>query len=252
MCGRYSLRDPQRCFAEFSILENPAALEPRYNVAPSQGVWAIRVIPPSRERRLDLLRWGFSVPRRTGARETAMARAESLPRRFPFADAFASRRCLLLADGFYEWRKSGGRSVPHYFHRPDGAPFTIAGIWQPGPPSQALDGCAVITRPALPPVDAVHDRMPALLAPAHHQAWLDPAFEDRAALEHMLLMPSPFELVSVTVGPRVNSPFHDDAGCIAPLASTAPRAAEQLALFATAPPREAPSTRGRRSKSPWR
>jgi putative SOS response-associated peptidase YedK len=210
------------------------------------------MVAPNREQRLELLRWGFLIPRGAAAKQTAMARAESLESHFSFSQAFESRRCLLLADGFYEWRRSGSRSTPHYLHRPDGAPFTIAGIWQPGTSGiHSLDGCAVITRPARPPVDAVHDRMPALIAARHHQAWLDPAWNDRAALRQMLFDEPEIDLVAVAVGPRVNSPAHDDIECMAPVPDPGP-GAEQLALFSTLLPPEGPSKLARKSRSPWR
>jgi putative SOS response-associated peptidase YedK len=238
MCGRYTLRDPHRCFAEFSILENPAALEPRYNIAPSQGVWAVRIVPPSSRAELHLLRWGFELNRQGAASETVMARAETLLARSSFGDAIAMRRCLLLADGFYEWQRAGGQSTPHYLQRPGGAPFAMAGIWQPASARTlhlaegaiAADGCAVITRPARAPLDAIHDRMPALLAPRHHHAWLDPQLTDRSELAQMLFGDPGIELDMATVGPRVNSPANDDADCLLP-ASDGERAPAQLALF---------------------
>jgi putative SOS response-associated peptidase YedK len=238
MCGRYTLRDPGRCLAEFSILENPAALEPRYNIAPSQGVWAIRVVPPRRDPELGLLRWGFELVRQGAAKETVMARAETLMAGSAFADALVARRCLLLADGFYEWRRTSGRSAPYFVQRPGGVPFAMAGIWQPAAArtlrladgSISTDGCAVITRPARPPVDAFHDRMPAFIPPRDHGAWLDPGFADRAALGEMLFAEPEFELVTTAVGPRVNSTANDDDACVLPAAANE-RLPEQLALF---------------------
>jgi putative SOS response-associated peptidase YedK len=148
-----------------------------------------------------------------------MVRAESVATRAPFAAAFRNRRCLFLADGFYEWRRAGTRSFPYLLRRPGGSPFAMAGIWQPAPPSSSeapIDSCAVITRPARPPVDAVHDRMPVMLPIEHHDAWLDPDFEDVLALTRMLEAGPGFELEAIQVGTRVNSPANDDAACTAP------------------------------------
>ena len=225
--------DPRRCLAEFSILEKQPALEPRFNIAPSQGVWVVRMLGTGHERRLDLLRWG--LVRRAGvAGGLAMVRSESLATRASFAAAFRSRRCLFLADGFYEWRRTGTRSFPYYVHRPGGVPFAMAGIWQPAPPSgqneQPIDACAVITRPALPPVDAVHDRMPAMLPIEQHDAWLDPDFDDVRALTSMLYADPGFALETTPVGPRVNSPANDDPSCTAP-ATEAERRGEQFELW---------------------
>jgi putative SOS response-associated peptidase YedK len=236
--------------AEFSILENPAALEPRYNVAPSQGVWAVRVVLPAVGPELHLLRWGFELTRQGEVKETVMARAETLMGSSAFADALASRRCILLADGFYEWRRSRvgpaasgarlrGRSVPYLVQRAGGAPFAMAGIWQPLAArtqrtldgALAVDGCAVITRPARPPVAAFHDRMPAFIAARDHAAWLDPSFNDRSALARMLFAAPEFDLEAIVVGPRVNSTAHDDDTCVLP-APDGEAFPEQLALFA--------------------
>jgi putative SOS response-associated peptidase YedK len=238
MCGRYSMSDPRRCIAEFSLLEKHPALEPRYNIAPSQGVWVVRMLDTSEGRRLDLLRWGLVLGGSKGKNRSAgvaMVRAESLARA-SFGSAFRSRRCLLLADGFYEWRRAGKRSFPYYMHRPEGAPFAMAGIWYPAlaaaePTAPApIDSCAVITRPARPPVDAVHDRMPAILPAEHHERWLDPDFGDTAALAQMLSEDPGFTLETVQVGPRVNSPMNDDAGCVVPATDTE-RRGEQFELW---------------------
>jgi putative SOS response-associated peptidase YedK len=236
MCGRYSMSDPRRCIAEFSLLEKHPALEPRYNIAPSQGVWVVRMLGTGAERRLDLLRWGLVRSKTSASGGLAMVRAESLVTRASFGAAFRSRRCLLLADGFYEWKRAGKRSFPHHFHRPGGEPFVMAGIWYPatGPmeegPLPPLDSCAVITRPALPPVDAVHDRMPAILAPEHFDRWLDPDFDDTNVLMAMLQEGPGFVLESVQVGPRVNSPANDDPTCVTP-ATDADRSGEQFELW---------------------
>jgi putative SOS response-associated peptidase YedK len=160
-----------------------------------------------------------------------MVRCEGLGKRPPFADAFRRRRCLLVADGFYEWRRAGRQSFPYYFARPDGAPFAIAAIWetassQGGP----LDACALITRPALSPVDAVHHRMPVLLTAAHRERWLDPGFDDVHALNQMLIDPPGFALQARPVSPRVNSPAHDDEACAAPIEETEQRG-EQFELW---------------------
>jgi putative SOS response-associated peptidase YedK len=233
MCGRYTIRDPRRVLAEFSILEKTPALEPRFNVAPSQGVWAVRVVGDARRPVLDLLRWGLAGKPAPGSPAVVMLRGEGLAKRPPFADAFRHRRCLLVADGFYEWRKvHGKKSFPYYFVRPDGAPFGIAALWEPasvqgGP----LDACALITRPAVAPVDAVHHRMPVLLAASHRERWLDPAFDDVQALDQMLRDPPGFTLQASPVSSRVNSPANDDPDCAAPIQESE-RHGEQFDLFA--------------------
>jgi putative SOS response-associated peptidase YedK len=234
MCGRYTISNPHRCIAEFSVLEKQPALEPRFNVAPSQGVWVVRIVPPASERRLDLLRWGLLVPKAKAPGGIVMARVESIAARAPFAAAFRTRRCLLLADGFYEWKRAGKQSFPYYIRRPNNGPFAMAGIWAPSPPETAgapLDSCAIVTIPARPPVESLHDRMPAILATQHHDAWLDPTFDDTRALKDMLADGPGFELVTVPVASRVNSPANDDASCIEPI-SERDRRGEQMDLWA--------------------
>ena len=231
MCGRYTIRDPRRALAEFSILEKAPALEPRFNVAPSQGVWAVRIADASMRLELDLLQWGIAGKASPKSSAVIMVRSEGLAKRPPYAEAFRKRRCLLVADGFYEWRRAGRHSFPYYFARPDGAPFAIAAIWEPGDPkSEKLDTCALITRPALAPVDAVHNRMPALLPTAHRDRWLDPNFADMGALAAMLADPPEFALHARPVSTRVNSPANDDEGCTAPIEESE-RHGEQFELF---------------------
>ena len=238
MCGRYTIRDPHRVLAEFSILEKTPALEPRFNVAPSQGVWAVRIVGDASRPVLDLLRWGIAGKPAPGASSVVMVRSEGLAKRPPFADAFRGRRCLLVADGFYEWRRAGRQSFPYYFARADGAPFGIAAIWEPASQQGgSLDACALITRPAVSPVDAVHQRMPVLLAAAHRERWLDPAFEDVHVLNQMLADPPGFALQASAVSPRVNSPAHDDEACTSPISESEQRG-EQLDLFSAPAPSE--------------
>jgi len=233
MCGRYTIRDPHRVLAEFSILEKTPALEPRFNVAPSQGVWAVRIVGDARRPVLDLLRWGLAGKPAPKSPAVVMVRSEGLAKRPPFADAVRRRRCLLLADGFYEWRRAGRQSFPYYFARPDGAPFGIAAIWEPGSlQGGSLDACALITRPAISPVDAVHHRMPVLLAARHRERWLDPTFDDVEALYQMLGDPPGFTLRASPVSSRVNSPAHDDEACTASIAESEQRG-EQFELFSS-------------------
>jgi len=239
MCGRYTVRDPRRCFAEFSIVEKEPALEPRYNVAPTQGVWAIRVLGPDALPRLDLMRWGLLAPHRPDSAGIIMARVETIATRAPFADAFRSRRCLLVADGFYEWKRTGSQSFPYYIRQPDGGPFAIAAIWEPAAATGAglsLDTCAIITRPARPPIDVMHHRMPAIVDPSQRDMWLDPAYRDVAALKNLLLAGPNISLVIASVSSRVNSPAHDDPDCVTSIPETE-RHGEQFELWPSAAPR---------------
>jgi len=244
MCGRYTLADPSRAFSEFSILEKAPSLDPRYNIAPAQLVSVIRIVPPERERRVDRLRWGLVPPwasdtarRARGEAQSSTgfinARVESVATKPAFARAFRERRCIFVADGFYEWKRVDRRKIPHFIRRPDGGPFAIAGLWEPRAAALGhdADGCALITRPSLPPVDSLHDRMPVVLDPRDVETWLDPEVRDVTRLRQVLARGDDVELVLSAVGPRVNSPANDDPGCIAPLSDAELGRNEQRRLF---------------------
>jgi putative SOS response-associated peptidase YedK len=236
MCGRYTVVDPSRCFGEFSLIDRQPALESRYNVAPSHAVAVVRVVPPETEPRVDLLRWGF-LPRwapKSGDAKVAtagfvMARSETVARKGAFAASFREKRCLFLADGFYEWKHVGRRKFPFYIRRPSGDPFTIAGIWDHAVEAGDIDTCALITRPALAPVDTLHDRMPVIIEAPDRARWLDPACRDPEELA-ALLTRAASDLVAFPVSPRVNAPANDDPSCIAPVADVS-REGEQTELW---------------------
>jgi putative SOS response-associated peptidase YedK len=144
------------------------------------------------------------------------ARADAVERTPAFREAYRRRRCLVPADGFFEWRKDGKRRQPLLVRRKDGAPFAFAGLWErwKQPDGQVLRSCTIITCPPNDLVAPVHDRMPVLLDPADLERWLDP----EAANGRELLKPCPAEwLEAVPVSPRVNSPDNDDRACITPL-----------------------------------
>lgn len=213
MCGRYTIRNPQIVFDEFSITGEQPKLEPRFNVAPTQLVPVVRTLAPGAPRRLDLVRWGLR-PRRSGP-PVIMVRLDSLERG-AFGSSFDGRRCILAADGFYEWEELGPkRKMAHHVRRTDNGVLAIAGIWVPAHDG-APESCALITRPAVAPIADIHDRMPATLAHADYERWLDPGFFDPAELARMLLHEDGLELTMYPVGPRVNSPAHDDPACLDP------------------------------------
>lgn len=237
MCGRYTITDPERFFAEFSILVKRPSLEPRYNVAPNQLVAAIRIVPPERAARIDMLVWGL-VPAWVTDREKRSAaglinaRIETVATKPSFAASFRDRRCVLVADGFYEWKKSEKRKLPYLIRARDAGPLAIAGVWEPVATAigRPADSCAIITRPAVPPVDSLHDRMPAILDPADVQTWLDPEMHDVDGLKALLgRAPVDFDLLPVST--RVNSPANDDAECIEPASGDGLGGPAQRRLF---------------------
>jgi putative SOS response-associated peptidase YedK len=207
MCGRYSLRDPERAFSEFSVVDRSPSIQPRYNIAPTQLVPVVRA--DEQGRHIDSLKWGL-VSRR-GGRPVIMVRLESLGRG-AFGTSFQTRRCILVADGFYEWEQRGKQRVPHYIHRTDNAPLALAGIWEPGDPPT----CTVITKPAVAPILDLHDRMPATVARADYERWLDPNFNDPEAVAELLSGDIGIDLAVTEVGLWVNSAAHEDPECIEP------------------------------------
>jgi len=212
MCGRYTLAVPSDELVEvFDVPEPTFVLTPRFNVAPGQD--APVVGEDRRGRRMGLLRWGF-VPARAGdaARPFVNARGESAARTPSFRAAFGHRRCLVPADGFYEWREEGGRRVPYWFHPVDGGVLSFAGIWEhwERPGEEPRDGFAILTVAANDDVRPVHERMPLIVAPADRAAWL----AKHADLEQLrgIVSPAPAgSLAARRVSTRVNSARDDDA-----------------------------------------
>jgi putative SOS response-associated peptidase YedK len=224
MCGRLTLTTPAQVVAEhFDVAEVPL-LAPRYNIAPSQTVAVVRQRRSVPERTLEMRIWGL-VP--AWAREPSIgarlinARAESVAQKRAYRDAFRRRRCLVVADGFYEWQPRGRNPKQPYHVTPQGSDlFAIAGLYErwTGSEGSPLDTCTLITTEANERMRPVHGRMPVLLARDAWSAWLDPKADDTEALQ-ALLCPSPVESLALQpVGLRVNDTHHDDAECIRPVA----------------------------------
>jgi putative SOS response-associated peptidase YedK len=192
----------------------------------------VRLARGGDRRELILVRWGL-VPYwaddpKIGNR-LINARAESIEKMRAFREAYRRRRCLVPADGFFEWRKVGKRRQPLLFRRRDRAPFAFAGLWErwQQPEVGVLRSCTIVTCPPNALVAPVHDRMPVILAQAEHDAWLSPETDGRT-----LLRPCPADWLEVIpVSSRVNSPANDDPDCLAPPAGTA----EPPSLFEPAP-----------------
>jgi putative SOS response-associated peptidase YedK len=220
MCGRYMLTTPVDALRHLLLFEERPNLAPRYNIAPTQEVPIVRPKRDGAGRELIMMRWGL-VPYwaddpKIGNR-LINARRESVARTAAFREAYQRRRCLVPADGFFEWQKDGKARQPLLVRRKDHAPFAFAGLWErwPQPGGAVLRSCTIITCPANELVAPVHDRMPVILAPDDYARWLDPSQADGREL----LNPYPAaELEMLAVSSRVNSPQYDDPECIAPLA----------------------------------
>lgn len=221
MCGRFSQSATPEAIAQaFGLAEVPS-LAPRYNLAPSQEIPVIRLGPGDGARHLTLARWGL-VPGWTKDPATAPrpinARAETAAEKPTFRDALRHRRCLIPADGFYEWARNGDRKQPMRFTLKDGALFAFAGLcerWQ-APDGTLLETAAILTTEANAVVKPVHDRMPVILAPGAYEAWLDPGLRDPAALMPLLApYPAP-EMRVYPVSPRVNATASEGPELITP------------------------------------
>jgi putative SOS response-associated peptidase YedK len=225
MCGRFTLRAPASVIAEeFSLFDVPP-LEPRYNIAPTQMVAAVRMnreaVPPQRE--FAWFRWGL-IP--SWADDPAIgnrminARSETVAEKPAFRAALRKRRCLIVADGFYEWQKSGREKQPYFIRLRSDRPFAFAGLWEfwEGPDNSAWESCTILTTDANDLMRPIHERMPVILAAEDYRRWLDPAVQDSAAVTP-LLRPFPSkEMLASPVSPYVNSPSHENPRCIEALA----------------------------------
>jgi putative SOS response-associated peptidase YedK len=220
MCGRFTLRStPERLRQRFGLATAPDDLVPRYNIAPSQPVL---VIPNRTRRLLRPARWGlipnWAADASVGHR-MINARAETLTNRNAFRDAFERRRCLVPADGFYEWKRAGRGRAPFYIHRPDDEPFAFAGLWDVWRPPEGdpIASCTIITTAPNDLVAPLHDRMPVILAPEAYDAWLTPTPLAPDVLLPWLVPCPPEWLEAYPVSSLVSSPANEDAACITPL-----------------------------------
>jgi putative SOS response-associated peptidase YedK len=228
MCGRFTITlEAGEVQLQLALGEMPKDWRPRFNVAPSQP---IAVVTDPEKRKVEWMQWGL-VPFWAKAAEIGNklinARAETVAEKPAFRDAFKQHRCLILADGFYEWLKPGGRSgpsVPFYFHEQKKAPFTFGGLWDQWKDEngRVLNSCTIITCPANEVVRPVHHRMPVIFAEEARWAWL--AQGTAPDLQFMLAPVRADFLVSYAVSRMVNSPGNDSPACLE-------RAEEQGRLF---------------------
>jgi putative SOS response-associated peptidase YedK len=223
MCGRFTLFEPDKILArEFGVSGIPL-LSPRYNIAPSQPVAAVRAAPAGTGgRELALLRWGL-IP--SWSKDPAIgnrlinARAETVREKPSFRNAFKRHRCLIPASGFYEWQRRELRKQPFYIRMHDGRPFAFAGLWDrwENPDKGVIESCTILTTATNTLLAPIHDRMPVILPSGKYDQWLDPSLQDPDSLASLLVPFPPEDMIAFPVSPRVNTPSTDDEGCIAPL-----------------------------------
>lgn len=224
MCGRFSLGQSGRAIAEAFQLPTEPAIAPRYNIAPTQP--APVILATSEERQFQLLYWGlipsWAKDPKMGAR-MINARSETVSEKPSFRAAFKRRRCLVLADGFYEWQRSTTGKQPFYFLMESHQPFAFAGLWEhwQGADGSEITSCTILTTEANELMHSLHDRMPVILEPQEYDRWLDPTFQDPVVLQSLLRPYASDQMTSYAVSPRVNSPKYDYPGCIEPLETSA-------------------------------
>lgn len=222
MCGRFALFDSAASLAEAFGLADVPSLPPRYNIAPTQAVAAVRIPSEGVGRALALLRWGL-IP--SWAKDPSLgdrminARAETAAGKPAFRSAIRRRRCLVPASGFYEWKRTNGRKQPYYIRRPDGKPFAFAGLWESweGPGQAAVESCTILTTSANELLLPIHDRMPVIVSPADYDLWLSPEVRDPEELARLFRPCPPEEVTAFPVGTAVNNPKTDSPQLIEPL-----------------------------------
>lgn len=221
MCGRYTIKAPPQRIAEaVSPVRVDFAgelLGHRFNVAPSQAVPVVRVADGAGE--LAALEWGLLptwAKSLKGMQRPINARAETVASNGIFRGPLRKRRCLLLADGFYEWKRSDAGKQPFHIRRPDDEPFAFAGLWDRwGRGADAVESCALITTEPNDVMRPIHDRMPVILTKRSAAAWLDA----EADVDHLLGLLRPYagKLEAYPVSVRVNSPRNDEAANVEPV-----------------------------------
>ena len=223
MCGRYSLTTAPEALRRLFAFENQPNFTARYNIAPTQVVPVVRASETGRT--LDLLRWGL-IPSwakdRSVASKMINARAETVAEKPAFRAAYAKRRCLVPADGFYEWRSEGGAKQPFRIGMKGGAPFAFAGLWESWTDAEndneAVQTFTIVTTSANAKLHPIHHRMPVILPQDRYAAWLDPTADPTADPNDVALGPYPDEpMAFYRVSKRVNNVRNDDFACVEPL-----------------------------------
>jgi len=229
MCGRFAFYSPHEAVTRLFGVAGAPSVEPRYNIAPTQYVAAVR--PGSTgSRSLAMLYWGL-VP--SWAKEKAIgarminARAETLGEKPSFRSAYRRRRCLVLADGWYEWQRKGAVKQPYFIAFADREPFGMAGLWESWRDpagGEPLESCCIVTTQAAPELARIHDRMPVIVPTERHDEWLDTGNDAAGALDGFLVPWARGGLEARQVSRRVNSARNEGADLVEPLGTPADHA----------------------------
>lgn len=222
MCGRITLSTSAKNLASLFDGLNVGEFQTRYNICPTQPVLSLRL--RDGELHADNLRWGL-VPSwandlKVGAR-MINARSETIADKPSFRSAFKKRRCLILADGFYEWKKTGDTKQPYFISLASGQTFAMAGLWESwqdkSSHAPAIETCTIVTQPANPFMQSLHDRMPVMLTPDNSKQWLDDEIQKDNLPDWLNVINREVDLQSWPVSPRVNKPANGGPECIEPV-----------------------------------
>lgn len=223
MCGRYRLSRRKQIIEEhFDTADWQDDWSPRFNVAPTQPVPVIRQNPKEPVRELSLMRWGL-IPSwakdTSGAARMINARSETAHTLPAFRDAMKLRRCLVPADGFYEWQRRGSAKQPFCFEVGEGGLFAFAGLWDGwrDPSGQWLRSCSILTTTPNAVTSAIHDRMPVILDRDSYDLWLDPGMQNVAAISELLKPYDSRLMRSYPISTRINHVANDDEECSRPV-----------------------------------
>ena len=217
MCGRFAFFSPREAVTELFGVDAPLEFQPRYNITPSQHVVAIRSDDEGRPA-LVMLRWGlipsWAKDAKIGQR-LINARAETVHEKPSFRAAFKRRRCVILADGFYEWRKTTDGKQPYFIAAKDRAPFAMAGLWERwSRQGEPVETCTIITMAANPVMQPLHARMPVILPTPDALDWVSPEERDVSELRKEIAAGANPDLTYWTVSRDVNNPRNDAADLI--------------------------------------
>jgi putative SOS response-associated peptidase YedK len=218
MCGRYRLSITERELADAFGADPEDEWTPRYNLAPTDNVPIVRQNPADTRRKLNLAKWGLIPSWSNGSVSAAKminARAETVADKPSFRDAFLSRRCLVPANGFYEWRKQGTGKQPFHIGFSGARVFGMAGIWDnwKSETGEWVRSCSIITVAATGLMAQIHDRMPLVIKPDGYDLWLDPSFNKLDDLKEFLRPKADRDVECYPVSDHVNSVRNDDAIC---------------------------------------
>lgn len=218
MCGRFVMHSSEEeLLEEFGVETIHHEVSASYNIAPSQDVAV--VLQGRGERHLGYLRWGL-IPSWTKdlkkARRPINARSETVHSKPTFRSPFKRRRCLIPANGFYEWQKTGQGKIPTFLYMPERPLFAMAGLWDrwESPEGELISSCTILTTEANERIAPIHNRMPVIVNPDDFDLWLDSSVSGVEALEHLFVPLPSKEFASYAVSTRVNKPLHNDPSCM--------------------------------------